>query len=97
MAYPRPHDGVDDGWPWNCTRCGRTVYHDDLVCRECDRTDRTSTTAPSPRVVRSWVAWMRRQSYPGFVTRVTTIAGIELALTALWMRVLFSGAVSLPV
>lgn len=100
MESTQSQNGFDDGWPWNCTRCGVTIYHDAPVCRECDRTERASGTPTDSRlraVVRSFLAWMRSQSYLGFVTQVSAIAGVELLLTTLWIEVLFSGALSMPV
>lgn len=93
MGYTRSRNGVDDGWPWSCTRCGTTIYHDGDTCRECGR---ATGVDDRPRSPGSWTEWMRRQSYPAFVTRVAALAGAELLLTVLWMRVLFAGAV-LPV
>lgn len=97
MESQHSRNRVDDGWPWSCARCGTTVYHDALVCRECDRTESRAAEPPSRGFVASCAAWMRRQSYPEFVTRVGTIAGTELLLTTFWLRLLYSGAVPLPV
>lgn len=92
-------DDADDGWPWNCPRCGVTLYHDATVCRECEPLVGTSTSRSERgrrHLPASFAAWMRRQSYPEFVTQVTAIAGVELLLTALWLNVLFLGTVPAP-
>lgn len=99
MGNTPPRNRTDDSWPGNCTRCGTEIYHYASTCRECDRTERATLLADvgAPlRVVRSWLGWMRWQSYPRFVATVSAVAGIELLLTALWLSVLFSGAVALP-
>lgn len=90
---------TDDGWPGNCARCGTKIYHYGSTCRECDRTERATIVADGGsrlRRHRSWIRWMRRQSYPRFLATVSTVAAIELLLTALWLAVLSSGSFPLP-
>lgn len=99
MGDTPTYHGTDEGWPWSCTRCGTGMYHYASVCRECDRAARATdlTDVGGPRgAVRSWLGWTRRQSYPRFVATVSAVAGVELLLTALWLRVLFSAAVGVP-
>lgn len=75
------------------------MYHYAATCRECSRTERAALLADvsSPmRVLRTWVGWMRRQSYPGFVAKVAAIAGVELLLTTLWLAMLSSRALAVP-
>lgn len=95
METTQQRNGADEGWPWNCTRCGRTVYHDVLVCEECDRSARPADPGSLRTLVHELLAWMRRQSYAQFVAVVATVAGAELLLTVLWIKVLFSGALPL--
>lgn len=76
------------------------MYHHASTCRECDRTERAAllpAVGGPVRVLRSWLGWMRRQSYRRFVAMVTAIAGVELLLTALWLVVLSSGALAVPI
>lgn len=37
MAHTNSRASTDVTWPWTCTRCHGTVYHDRLLCRECER------------------------------------------------------------
>lgn len=97
MEHAHSHDGIEDGWPWNCTRCGTTIYHDAATCRECDRSERTAGVVPhADGIVASWVGWTRRQSYPSYVAAVATVAGIELTLSWLLVWVLTYGVPTVP-
>lgn len=81
-------------WPWNCIECGTTIYGDGLYCAACEREQRRRERcegAEEPPA--DLVAWMREQSYPEFVTKVTAVSGAELLLTTIWLRLLASGAV----
>lgn len=37
MRYYDAGASPGDHWPWSCHRCGRTIYHDVTLCRECAR------------------------------------------------------------
>lgn len=99
MGKTPPQNRTDGEWPWNCTRCGTEIYHHSATCRECERTERATPqhdVGGPLRVLRSWLRWMRRQSYPRFVATVSAVAGIELLLTTLWLAVMSSGALTMP-
>lgn len=91
-----PQRTLDSSWPWACLRCGATVYHDVLYCRDCG----PAASSAAERVRRGsgepLRSWIRRQSYPRFVGTVTGIAGVEVALTALWLQILLVGPANLP-
>lgn len=96
MGHSQHRAGVDDGWPWDCTRCGATIYHDADNCRDCDRADRAGALAgrsDGSRLAPTFGAWMERQTYPSFVGRVIVVAAVELLLTTAWLQVLFSRGV----
>lgn len=100
MAHTDLDTGVEDGWPWNCTRCGTTIYHDAVNCKSCEHQPRgiQETATSLPAVVPflgPWIAlmeWIDAQSYTSLVAKFSTIAGLELLLTALWLRILFLDA-----
>lgn len=101
MTRTHSETGIEDGWPWSCARCGRTIYHDAVHCNSCDEHSRDvgdpggRLTASVP-VLGQWVEWIDDQSYSSFVAKSSAIAGIELLLTALWIRVLFLGSLAVP-
>lgn len=89
---------MEASWPWACLRCDATVFHDVLYCREC----RPAATRAAEggrgrgRGDGPFRSWIRRQSYPRFLGTVTSVAGIELALTAFWLEVMLVGPANLP-
>lgn len=100
MAHSHPDTGVDDGWPWNCARCGTTIYHDAVHCRTCEQRDspdrRRADGFALASVCRTWVQWIERQTYASLVATSSAIATVELLLTALWLQVLFLGVPAVP-
>lgn len=102
MAHTDLDTSVDDGWPWNCARCESTIYHDAVHCKACRQQEggfRDSPMYPAGRVplIGPLIEWIEAQSYPSLVAKSSTIAGIELLLTALWIRLLYLGVPVLPV
>lgn len=87
---------LEDSWPWLCLRCGATVYHDVLYCGDCGPADSSAAERVRRGSAESLRSWIRRQSYPRFVGTVTGIASVEVALTALWLRLLLVGPANLP-
>lgn len=87
---------VDASWPWPCLRCDASVYHDVLYCRRCRPAAARAGQAGRRGAAGPFSAWIREQSYPQFVGAVTSIASIELALTALWLQVMLVGPANLP-
>lgn len=83
-----------DGWPWQCLTCGSALYHDAENCRNCAARPPASAGGRSP-ATQSFSDWMRREPYPTFVLKVTTISGAELALTALWLHLVSFGPAEL--
>lgn len=94
-ASTEPSPTATDSWPWTCLGCDATLYHDALYCADCrahERSHATATTGSSS----AFTAWVREQSYPEFVSTVTVVAGLEVGLTAFWLRLLLTGSVVLP-
>lgn len=84
-----------DTWPWRCLNCGGTIFHDGEHCRDC-RTSRHHSDDPSQGTSsEGFLAWIRRESFATFSLKVTLISGIELALTALWLRLLLLRSIDL--
>lgn len=101
MAHTQLDTGVEDGWPWNCARCGATIYRDAVHCESCERHEqgiRNPGRYPSAAFsfIDAWIEWIEGQSYPSLVVKSSTIAGIELLLTSLWLRILYLGLPALP-
>lgn len=101
MAHTQIDTSVEDGWPWNCARCGTTIYRDAVHCESCEQRQqgirspaRYSTAAFS--FLDAWFEWIEWQSYPSLVAKSAAIAGIELLLTALWLKILYIGGPALP-
>lgn len=92
---PAAAESPTDTWPWQCLRCGATIFHDGDHCPDCARSRSLARVADGGRPERGFRAWIRAQSYPSFVATVTAVAGIELGLTALGLRLLL-GAGILP-
>lgn len=86
----------DASWPWPCLRCDASVYHDVLYCRRCRPAASRAGQAGRRGSAGPFSSWIREQSYPQFVGAVTSIASIELALTALWLQVMLVGPANLP-
>lgn len=82
-----------DTWPWRCLRCGGTIFHDGERCRDCRTIDPSAAaTASRPR---GFIEWMRAEPLATFSLKVTATAGVELALTALWLELLLSRSAEL--
>ena len=87
-----PHPGsaqsVRESWPWACLSCGATIYHDGQRCPDCRSSRRLAAVAAIETAEESFGRWIREQSYPSFVSAVTAVASLELALTVLWLQLL---------
>lgn len=94
-TFPSPEsDGAsaDEGtWPWQCLGCRGPLYHDGELCRDCRTVDPFAGEPGLPDALAEFVDWIRVESYPAFLTKITAIAGVEVALTALWLRILLHG------
>ena len=84
-----------DTWPWRCLRCGGTIYHDVELCRDCFALERYRHTMggygeanPEPDGPEGFLDWMRGQPASALSLKVSVIAGIELALTMVWLQLL---------
>lgn len=84
-----------DAWPWRCLGCPAKIYHDGAYCADCESSRGVQRTAVRHRGAGSFRGWIRDQSYPSFVSTVTTVASLEVALTALWLHLLSYGPVPL--
>lgn len=80
-----------DRWPWRCLGCDGTIYHDGEYCSACAAATRRGRR-DEPHDHRTFRDWIRDQTYPSFVTRVATLAGFELSLTAVWLHLLVIAA-----
>lgn len=101
MAHSQIEASVEDGWPWNCARCGTTIYHDAVHCKSCEHRSRgegESASHPLSAVhsLGELFEWIGDQSYLSLVAKFSTIAGVEVSLTALWLWILYLGPVALP-
>lgn len=86
-----PDRGEPESWPWRCLYCRTTIYHDGERCRDCRSSRRPAGRRPAPDAPDGFADWVREQTAPALVLKVTAIAGIELSLTALWLRVVSRG------
>ena len=90
-----PNDAAVDTWPWECLDCGTTIYHDGEFCGGCEAAYRARGSARRRRDRRGFLDWMRGESVSDYVLKVTAIAGVEEALTAVWLHVLLRGTTPL--
>lgn len=93
-ASTEPECGNPDTWPWRCLDCGSTIYHDGEFCRACARSRPVGGGAEAAPTPDGFVDWMREQRPAPFVLKVTVVAGLELALTAVWIQLLVGGAIA---
>lgn len=77
-----------DTWPWRCLRCGGTIFHDGERCRDCRTIDPSADASSRRPDAEGFLEWMRGESLPSFSLKVTATAGVELALTSLWLQLL---------
>ena len=85
----------DETWPWECLHCGTTIYHDGEYCRECESRHVFTEDNRWIRGLRAFLRWMRRESHPSFVLKTTSIASVELTLTAFWLQLMLVGPTEL--
>lgn len=78
----------EDAWPWNCLSCGTTIYTDAECCRDCESAHLPAFHVRQRDISVGFVDWMRRETVPTFVRKITVIASIELSLTTLWLYAL---------
>lgn len=93
MPEPPDSDANDgqssaDTWPWRCLGCGGTIYHDVELCRECRPRGPHGEAGRRPEAAEGFVDWMRREPASALSLKVSVIAGVELALTAVWLQLL---------
>jgi hypothetical protein len=88
-----------DTWLWRCVGCGGTLYHDVELCRDCHSLERYrhavggyGETGRRPDAPRGFLDWMRRQPASVLSVKVSVVAGVELALTTLWLKLLVGSA-----
>lgn len=95
--HPVQSPGTVEGeWPWSCTNCGTTIYHDGYSCRECSRRLAADGGPGHFRIEPSSGSiadWMRRHSYAGFLAKVARIAAVEVLVAALVVASLVGGTV----
>lgn len=89
---PAPRDeeeGSDvDTWPWQCLRCGGTIYHDVELCRDCNPIGPLHDTDRRHEEPEGFIDWIRRESASALSIKVSVIAGVELVLTTFWLQLL---------
>lgn len=81
-------------WPWYCLACEVTIYHDGDYCRDCRSNEEFERPSRS-HTSHGFVGWIRQESYSTFIPKITVIAGIELALTGLWLQSMIRGSFKL--
>lgn len=77
-----------ESWPWHCLSCGETIFHVDTYCRDCTKPHRRGSTRRRESTASGFLDWIRQQSVLALSLKVTVIAGVELALTTLWLQIL---------
>lgn len=82
-----------DRWPWRCLGCGTTIYHDGELCRDCVSAHRRAHAGRGGDASDGFLEWVCEEPVSAFVLKVSVVAGIELALTSLWLRLALSGFV----
>lgn len=85
----------EETWPWDCLHCETTIYHDGRYCSECESLRPFVEENRWLRGPRAFLGWMRRESHPSFVLKTTSIASVELALTAFWLQLMLLGPAEL--
>jgi hypothetical protein len=73
MSRSQQRTTEETEWPWSCSRCGTTVYHDADRCMECERGTRTGE-----RDVSGFEQSLLSQSYADLAVRVTIVAIVFL-------------------
>lgn len=81
-----------DTWPWRCLGCEGTIYHDVELCHDCRLVRPVAHRTNRRHPVAEFLDWIRREPYPTFVTKVTAVASLEIALTTLWLHLMLFGS-----
>lgn len=77
-----------ESWPWQCLGCDSAVYDDRDYCADCASTPGSVPGRPRSLDPDGFIGWMRYERYPVFLAKVSAISGVEVVLTALWLRTL---------